>query len=116
MSPGAIRVEQVAPVAVVALAGEHDSYSAARLEAALIPLAAAGPLVVDLSAATFIDSATVSVLLKALRVTDEHGLVLVLDDESGAHVRRLLELTRLDSVLDLRDSRDAALDALQHAA
>ena len=91
---------------VVALAGEHELYSAARLRPRLEALLADGhPVVVDMRRATFVDSATVNVLIDAKRRADALGLdfSLLIGPETGASVRRLFALTTLDEVLPIRD-------------
>ncbi len=112
MAVAAIRVEQRAPIAIVALAGEHDTFTAGQLQKELRSVAATVPVVVDLSEATFLDSTTIGVLLDARRAADSEGLALVVDEHSGAHVIRLLRTTRLDTVFDVYASRDEAVAAL----
>ena len=63
------------PAAVVALVGEHDAYSAQRLENELSVLLNANQrVVIDLRDASFIDSTTLSVLLAARRRAEESSL------------------------------------------
>jgi anti-sigma B factor antagonist len=112
----AFEVEERSPVAVVALSGDHDAYSAQKLEAELLPLAALRAVVVDLSGTSFIDSSTVSALLKAQRIAGRRGFALVVGAGTGHHVRRLLELTQLDGVLRVHASRHEAIDSLGAAA
>src|SRR6266540_1723805 len=86
-------------LAFVALRGEHEAYTAGKLERRLEALLDEGvPVAVDLRAAAFIDSTVVGVLLAAKRLADKRGLrfVLVLGDDTGWPVRRVLEVTGLD--------------------
>jgi anti-sigma B factor antagonist len=112
--PYGIRVDEPDGAGVVTLFGEHDAFGAEGLRSELERLLAAGtPVVVDLSEATFIDSSTVSVLLSAFREGAEAGLSLDLvlpQAPTAPHVRRLLELTRLDSVFPIHESLAAALE------
>jgi anti-anti-sigma factor len=91
----------------LALAGEVDGTSAPQMRDALDQLAAAPPraVTVDLAQTTYFDANGARFLLAV------HDLVAT----SGGHVtvvgaedpiRRVLEFTRLDRVLDIRD-RDA---------
>ena len=80
--------------AVVVLRGEHETYSAERLARRLDALVDGGISVsVDLREATFIDSTVVGTLLAAKRRADTRSLafVLVLGDDTGWAVRRILE-------------------------
>jgi anti-sigma B factor antagonist len=88
--------------ATVALVGEHESYSAdklARQVGALIEERV--HVVVDLTQATFIDSTVVGVLLAQSRRAGESDVPfsLLLGEETGWPVRRLLEVTGLESQL-----------------
>jgi anti-anti-sigma factor len=114
VAPDGIRIEEPDGAGVVALVGEHDAFGAERLRYELERLVAKGtPIVVDLSEATFIDSATVGVLLTAFR-SGSAGLSLVLPStEGGVHVRKLLHTTQLDAVFPIHESVAAALEAAQ---
>lgn len=96
-------------VAVVAVSGQADLHTAPELRAAIGTTIDDGhrQVVVDLTEATFIDSMTLGVLLGALkRLTPLGGtLVIVCPDP---HVRRVFEITSLDRVLTLSDSREGA--------
>jgi anti-sigma B factor antagonist len=82
---------------VVAACGEVDLYTAPELERALAgPLTkGAMQLVVDLAAATFIDSTALHVLLRAARQLDgkEGELIVVAPDPN---VRKAFEITGLN--------------------
>jgi anti-anti-sigma factor len=99
-------------VAIVMLSGEHELFSASKLQGQLDALIGEGlTVVVDLSRATFLDSSIVSVLL----LTREHAAnagtaySIVLDDTTGDPVRRMFEITGLGALLPLVESRAAAL-------
>lgn len=96
---------------LVSVSGEADLHTAPELKAALVEAIDAGAavLVVDLSGTTFIDSSALGVLIGALkRVSPKGGRVaLVVPDPN---VRRIFELTLLDRVFDLHDTRVAALE------
>jgi anti-anti-sigma factor len=104
------------PAAVVALVGEHDAYSAGRLESELTALLDEGlRIVVDLREAEFIDSTTLSVLLRArLRAEQSSlGFALLLPDRQYTHVHQILELTRLGRTFAIFGKLDAALAAVR---
>jgi anti-sigma B factor antagonist len=90
--------------AVVALTGEHEAYTADKLARHLSALLTEGVgVAVDLRRATFIDSTVVGVLIAANKRAQEVGLdfTLVVGNETGWPVRRLLEVTGLGTHLDI---------------
>src|SRR6266536_2911658 len=99
MAPISVTLQQRdPPVGVVTLIGEHDAFSATRLENELAVLLDDGTgVVVDLRDASFIDSQTLSVLLSARRQAEEAdlGFTLVLSNDAYTQVHRLLDLTGL---------------------
>ena|SRR5438309_1516232 len=102
------------PAAVVALAGEHDAYSADRLESELRVLLDEGRrIVVDLRDAEFIDSTTLSVLLRARHRAEDAGLgfTVVLAERDYTQVHQLLELTGLGAAFAVFPTLDQALTA-----
>jgi anti-anti-sigma factor len=102
------------PAAVVALVGEHDAYSAERLQGELgVLLEDRLPIVVDLRDTEFIDSTTLATLLAARRAAAGSGLgfTVVLPQGSYTQVSRLLELTGLRSSLAIFETADEALAA-----
>ena len=67
-------------------------------------------MIVDLSATTFIDSTTLGVLVggvKRLRANDGH-LSLVCSDRN---ITKIFEITGLDRVFAIYETRDAAISA-----
>jgi anti-sigma B factor antagonist len=92
--------------AVIRLEGEHEAYTADKLARNLSGLIDESlPVAVDLRQATFIDSTVVGVLLGAHRRAREAGLdfVLLVGEETGWPVHRLLEVTGLRSSFDVQD-------------
>jgi anti-sigma B factor antagonist len=96
---------------VIVLTGEHDLSSVEELRTALDQAASAHSIVVDLSETAFIDSAVLGALIASHRRAGEdgHRWALVVGGGSGAAVRRILELTGLDSVMPLHDTREDAM-------
>jgi anti-sigma B factor antagonist len=103
------------PAAVVALVGEHDSYSSHRLESELAVLLDSGRrIVVDLRDATFIDSTTLGVLLRARREAEQTALgFALLLPEQGGQVHDILGLTGLESAFATFRRLDEALSAVR---
>ena len=95
---------------VVSLLGEADLYSAPQLKEELRSLVDGGArrIVVDLTQATFIDSTTLSVLLGAVKRLRPSGgeLGIVCADRN---IRKIFEITLLDRVFSLYDTREQAL-------
>ena len=104
------------PAAVVALVGEHDAYSAERLESELTSLMDEGQrIVVDLRDTAFIDSTTLSVLLSARLHAEQSslGFALLLSDRHYTQVHQILELTGLGPTFAIFGKLDAALRAVR---
>lgn len=105
--------EQPAPgMSVLAIRGEADLHSAPDLRDAIAAAIEEGAheLVLDLSETTFVDSMTLGVLLgamKRLRARGGHLRLVV----PGADVRRIFEITLLDRVFPLHETREEAIRA-----
>jgi len=105
-------------VGVVELKGEHDEYTAPRLAREIQSLLEFGlHVVVDLRGTTFLGATNVGVVLSSYTRAEQQGrrLVVLLDDSTGPAVRRLFELTRLDTIIPAFSSRAGALAALRGA-
>jgi anti-sigma B factor antagonist len=90
--------------AVVALVGEHEAYTAEKLARTIAGLIEEGASVaIDLRHATFIDSTVVGVLLAGRRRASAGGLsfVLLMGDETGWPVKRVLEVTGVGAQFDV---------------
>jgi anti-sigma B factor antagonist len=99
-------------VAIVVLEGEHELFSAPKLQRQLEGLIGEGlALVVDLTQATFLDSSVVAVLLRARDRAAEActSFAIVLDESTGEPVRRMFEITGLASILPVVRTRAEAL-------
>jgi len=106
-----IKTEQLGDDAyVISLAGEVDLYTAPEFKQQLLEVIGQGgkQVIVDFTNTTFIDSTTLGVLLSVVkRVRPEGGaVVLVCPDRN---VKRIFEITLLDRVFTIFESRDAAL-------
>lgn len=101
-------------IAVVTLRGEHETYEALAIERRLRALTRRGrALVVDLSAATFIDSAVLGALLRARTSAEQAGttLLLVVDGAGDPAIPRIFEITGLLRAFRTAPTREAAVDA-----
>lgn len=97
-------------VVVLTLRGELDMQTVPRLRKALADAltSADGAVLVDLTDVVFIDSTGLAALLNALRRLTRARRRMMLVAGEGP-VRRLLELTRLDSTFALFETREDAL-------
>ncbi len=101
-------------VVVVVVEGEHDIYTAPTLRERLDEaLGRGGGVVVDLTAATFVDSSILGALLDARRRAQEQarGFVVSVGAEVEPGVQRILDITGLVPVLPVIDGREAAISA-----
>jgi anti-sigma B factor antagonist len=98
---------------VIALGGEVDLYTAPEFKERLLQLIEGGKsrVVVDLSKATFIDSTTLGVLVGGVKRLRPSGgsLALVCSDPN---IIKIFEITGLDRVFPIHESRDDALSAI----
>ena len=106
-------------VTVIALAGEVDLYTAPEFKQQLLEVITQGArqVVVDFTNTTFIDSTTLGVLVggvKRLR-TNDGRLSLVCSDRN---ITKIFEITGLDRVFTIHETREEAVAALepQHSA
>lgn len=103
-------------VHVVAVTGQADLHTAPELRGVLAAAIDDGArrVVVDLSDATFVDSMTLGVLLGALkRLGPLSGQLAIACPDP--HLRRVFEITSLDRVLALSDSRADAVERVRAA-
>jgi len=98
---------------IIELGGEIDLYTAPEFKERLVALIEDGKkrIVVDLSAATFIDSTTLGVLVGGVKRLRPAGgsLALVCTDQN---ITKIFEITGLDRVFPIHASRDDALAAV----
>ena len=114
-APG-VRVERQEDVLVVALAGEHDLASRESVSEALDGALEAGlAVVVDLREADFIDSVVAAVLLETRKKAKQRdrGLGIVLSAARDNGVRRMFEVSQLESVFAIYASPQEAVEAVR---
>lgn len=119
-SLGSVEVEQADGAVVVVLRGEHDLATAPMLEEMLTTAGAAGPVVVDLSDAAFIDSSTIGVLVAHSHPADSglrwSRLALVMPPEGFVtHVLRLVAIDQHVPIFQQVSHAIAALGAPEGA-
>jgi anti-anti-sigma factor len=114
--PGSVAVDRVGPSSwVVELRGEHDLSTVEGLRTELDAIFAQGTtVVIDLSDATFVDSAVLNELVSAQRRVDadpnERLAVVAPGDGFPA---RVLNLVNLDRLLSIFETRAEALRTLE---
>jgi anti-sigma B factor antagonist len=93
---------------VVSLAGEHDLYTAPKVQKALCSVIAGGAktIVVDLTETTFLDSTMLHVLLKARNELRDGGRLRLVT--SDPNLKRVFEVTGIDRYFDFYPSRRSA--------
>jgi len=101
---------------VIELGGEVDLYTAPEFKERLVQLIESGKtqIVVDLSQATFIDSTTLGVLVGGVKRLRPAGgsLALVCSDQN---ITKIFEITGLDRVFGIHETRDEALASVAHS-
>jgi anti-sigma B factor antagonist len=111
--------ETAGDVVVVVVEGEHDIYTAPTLRDRLDEaLGRGGGIVVDLTAATFVDSSVLGALLDARRRALEsgQGFVVCVGETVEPGVQRILDITGLVPVLPVLRGRDEAIEAARNGA
>jgi anti-anti-sigma factor len=101
--PFSIRVLPMqAQVVRVRVSGEVDLRTAPELERALVQeICAAREVLLDLSGISFIDSSGLRVIVIAARAAQSNGGALALDSRLPAQARRVLEITGLQSLIQV---------------
>lgn len=93
---------------LVSVRGELDLYTVPQLERALRDADGAGPVVIELSECTFIDSTALGVLVEASRRSDGKAPLSIV--ASSPQIQRPFELTGLDREFVFHPSLDSALE------
>ena len=108
MQQSRVNVRRVTGAAVIELVGEHDLSTVPSLDDALGRIRPEEARVVDLSAATFIDSSILTALMSAAS-RDGGSAATVVVAPVGSAAARLFELTQAATVMPIYESADAAL-------
>jgi anti-sigma B factor antagonist len=110
-------LRQDAPYPVLVVAGEIDVFTAPLFKQAIVNVVAAGHrhLFIDMREVTFMDSSGFGALLGATkRLRPEGGSLNLIG--CNRTIQRMLHLTRLDTILGVFDTLDAALRSVQSPA
>jgi anti-sigma B factor antagonist len=95
---------------VASLVGEHDLRTKRRLLDQLTSLADGGPLVIDLSRATFIDSSVLHALVETDRAATLNGTSVVIQVGPDQPARKVLEASGLLRHLASAPTREEAIE------
>jgi anti-sigma B factor antagonist len=96
---------------LITLAGEFDLHACPQFERRVLEALGRGAseLVVDLSEVSFIDSTTIGILMRTRkRLTPLRGRLLLVCADSN--ILRLFEITALDRMFEIFDTKDEALE------
>jgi anti-sigma B factor antagonist len=91
------------------LSGEYDIYRQDELDRTLRPGYLAEVVVLDMRDVSYIDSTAIALLIRLKKRMSEHGRAIVKIAGPQSNVRRVLELTSLDEILEVYDTLDDAL-------
>ena len=98
---------------LIELGGEVDLYTAPEFKERMVQVIEDGKtrVVVDLSKATFIDSTTLGVLVGGVKRLRPSGgsMAIVCSDQN---IQKIFEITGLDRVFPIHESREEALSAV----
>jgi anti-sigma B factor antagonist len=103
-------------IRLVSVAGELDISNVGALEGATFDLPNQGlGIVLDLSAATYIDSATLSLIFTLQRSLQRRGQALRIVCAPASNARRVLELTGFANEATCVAQRQEAIEAIREA-
>lgn len=110
--------EHDGPIAVIALQNRVDAFTVPALKERCEELLnkQITRFVVDLRAATFLDSAGLALLVSLLKRAREAGGEVALVQPTGSGPRRILQLTKFDRVFDIEETPERALERLRATA
>jgi anti-sigma B factor antagonist len=95
---------------ILEISGEMDMASAPEFTTAVDGVQdGAGRVIVDLSEATFLDSAAINALVRSRRELDRRGVPFALVSPATGVVRKALEITNVLGELGVVESRAEAL-------
>ena len=107
-------VAETDEITAVCIEGEWDLCNAPQItEAGKRLLADNKQVILDLSAATFIDCAVIHALIDVQAKAQKNGGVVVLQLGTAPIVERVIEISKIERLLTRVSSRQEALDAIQ---
>jgi anti-sigma B factor antagonist len=106
-----VEVDRQAGAAIVRAAGELDAFAAPELVSAFGQVTGEARVVADLGLVSFLDSTALGLVVRAVRELTEGGTGVRVVLPQG-HARRIFELTALDRILPIAESRSVAIAEL----
>jgi anti-sigma B factor antagonist len=103
-----VEIERHRDVAIVLAVGELDAFAAPELASAFTEVEAERRVLADLDQVSFMDSTALGLIVRAARELNEAGADLRIILPCGS-ARRIFEITALDRVLPIAETRVAAL-------
>jgi anti-anti-sigma factor len=90
------------PTGALYLSGELDMATVGALDSALTPLCAAGgPVTIQVSDLTFMDSTGLHLLVRSAKELEDRGCIIIHGLDGNRVVRRVLELSQVDSLRNI---------------
>jgi anti-anti-sigma factor len=106
-----IAVERELRTRIVVASGELDAFAAPDLESAFAEVRGEPFVVADLDRVAFMDSTVLGLIVRSTRELAESGTQIRIVMPGGM-ARRIFEITALDLVLPIAETRSAALAEL----
>jgi anti-sigma B factor antagonist len=110
-----LSLERESDVTILVASGELDAFVEDDLVGVFNESGRDGRIVVDLTHVSFLDSTALGILVRAVREVGERGGEIRVVLPHGT-ARRIFEITTLDRVLPVADSRTDAFAALDGGA
>lgn len=107
-----VAIERNNGATVVIAAGELDAFAAPDLASVLEGVRGDQRVVADLNRVSFMDSTALGLIVRATRELGEAGASVRIVLPAGS-ARRIFEITALDRVLPIAETRGAALAELE---
>ena len=97
---------------IISLEGDLDISAREKLDWQLKPAAFADPVIIDLTDVRFVDSTALTAFVRLHKTRKEKQFQTELYVIASIHVRKVLSITKLDSLWEIYDTLDEALAAL----
>jgi anti-anti-sigma factor len=107
-----VAIERSDRTTVILAAGELDAFAAPDLASAFGDVSGDERVIADLDRVTFMDSTALGLIVRASRELTEAGAMVRIVLPTGS-ARRIFEITALDGVLPVAETRNAALAELE---
>ena len=107
-----VAIERTDRATVIVAAGELDAFAAPDLASVFDEIRGDQRVVADLERVSFMDSTALGLIVRASRELTEAGARVWIVLPTGS-ARRIFEITALDSVLPVAETRSAALAELE---